>query len=107
MNTEEPIRVLNILGAALHGGTESVVYNYYRAIDRTKDNVQDLYQAMDVFLLPSLYEGLGMVAIEAQSAGLPCVLSDNVPHEAIVVKIDDWNISMQAADLQDRYLCVN
>ncbi|WP_438938792.1 glycosyltransferase [Bifidobacterium breve] len=31
---------------------------------------------------PSRYEGLGMVAIEAQVAGCPCVLSDQVPHEA-------------------------
>jgi glycosyltransferase EpsF len=40
-----------------------------------------LYQAFDVFALPSLYEGLGMVAIEAQAAGLPCVVSNKVPDE--------------------------
>lgn len=47
-----------------------------------RDDVDRLYQAMDVFVLPSRYEGLGIVNIEAQAAGLPCVVSDCVPREA-------------------------
>jgi glycosyltransferase involved in cell wall biosynthesis len=46
-----------------------------------RDDVADLMQAMDVFVFPSLYEGLGIVAIEAQAAGLPCLISDHVPIE--------------------------
>jgi len=46
------------------------------------DNIPPLYWAMDVFLLPSLFEGLGIVAIEAQAAGLPVICSENVPPEA-------------------------
>ena len=42
--------------------------------------------AMDVFLFPSLFEGLGLVLIEAQAAGLYCVFSDVVPGEASLVK---------------------
>ncbi|MBO3460076.1 glycosyltransferase family 1 protein [Aetokthonos hydrillicola Thurmond2011] len=42
--------------------------------------------AMDLFLFPSLCEGLGLVLIEAQAAGLSCIFSDVVPKEADVVK---------------------
>ncbi len=41
-------------------------------------NVNELYQAMDFFVLPSLYEGLPVVSIEAQAAGLRCLISDSV-----------------------------
>ena len=48
------------------------------------DNASDYYNAMDVFVLPSLYEGLGMVLIEAQVNELPCIASTEVPKEASV-----------------------
>jgi len=42
--------------------------------------------AMDIFLFPSLFESLGLVVLEAQAAGLPCLVSDTVPAEAEVVR---------------------
>ena len=45
------------------------------------NNVNDYMQAMDVFILPSKYEGLGMVLIEAQTNGLKCIASQNIPKE--------------------------
>lgn len=42
------------------------------------------YQAMDVFLMPSLFEGLPVVGIEAQASGLPCVFSDMITDEIIL-----------------------
>lgn len=44
-----------------------------------RSDVGDVMQAMDVFMLPSLYEGLGIVTLEAQCAGMPCLVSEGVP----------------------------
>src|SRR5699024_11694931 len=49
--------------------------------------IPDLMQAMDVFIFPSIYEGLGIVAIEAQSAGLPTIVSENIPKEAYLTDL--------------------
>lgn len=46
-----------------------------------RTDVADLMQAMDVFVFPSNYEGFGIVALEAQVSGLPCLISDRVPSE--------------------------
>lgn len=52
-----------------------------------KNNVEDYFQAMDLFLLPSHFEGLGIVGIEAQSSGLFTLLSDVVPREVEVTNL--------------------
>lgn len=60
-----------------------------------RKDVDKLYQAMDVFVLPSLYEGLPVVGIEAQTSGLPCFFSDRFTDESVIVsntkvlKLDD------------------
>ena len=46
-----------------------------------RSDVERMLQAMDVFVFPSLYEGLPLSVIEAQAAGLPCLISDKVPIE--------------------------
>ena len=48
----------------------------------TTSDVASVYSAMDVFAFPSLYEGFGLVALEAQANGLPTVVSEHVPMEA-------------------------
>ena len=47
----------------------------------SKSNVNELLQAMDVFVLPSLYEGLPVIGIEAQASGIPCLFSDTITTE--------------------------
>lgn len=49
-----------------------------------RNDVNELYNAMDLFLFPSLYEGLGMVLIEAQANKLFCVTSSEVPMDATI-----------------------
>lgn len=51
-----------------------------------RNDVNELYQVFDIFLLPSLYEGLGMVLIEGQVSGLSCIASKEVPS---IAKIND------------------
>ena len=47
-----------------------------------RSDIPELLNALDLFLFPSLYEGLGIVLVEAQAAGVPCVASTEVPSEA-------------------------
>lgn len=49
-----------------------------------RSDVADLMQTMDVFVFPSLYEGLPVTMVEAQASGLPCIISDKVPPECIL-----------------------
>ena len=46
-----------------------------------RNDVYSVYSAMDVFLMPSLVEGLPLVGVEAQATGLPCLFSDSITKE--------------------------
>lgn len=86
--------------------TDSVLF-----LGQRKDT-NEIYQVFDILLLPSLYEGLGMVLIEAQCAGLPCIASNYVPtitnatnniqFKSIKSSLDEWvECSLKLAN-QDR-----
>lgn len=55
-----------------------------------RKDVERLFQAMDLFLLPSNFEGLPLVGVEAQSSGLPCVMSDTITREAKITEKCDF-----------------
>ena len=52
-----------------------------------RKDIFDLMQAMDVFVLPSLYEGLPVSIIEAQASGLPCLISNHVPIDCAITNL--------------------
>lgn len=52
-----------------------------------REDIQQFYNAMDCFLLPSLYEGLPVVGLEAESCGLPVFFSTEVTREANVCEL--------------------
>lgn len=70
-----------------------------------REDVNVLYQAMDVFVLPSLYEGLPLVGVEAQAAGLPCLFSDQVTDEAVIIGDTQLlSLSRSAREWADRII---
>lgn len=99
--------------------------NQYEISDKVKllglrDDVNALDQAMDVFVLPSLFEGLGIALVEAQASGLPCIASPAVPHEAQILDsytamndledIDSWVKAIEASmnyGISQRYVDCN
>jgi len=68
-----------------------------------RSDVPDLLQAMDVFLLPSRWEGMPVTLVEAQASGLPCVISDVISDEAdvtdLVKRLSIWEPASHWAEV--------
>lgn len=73
-----------------------------------RDDVADLYQAMDIFVMPSLFEGLPMVGVEAQASGLSCLFSDRISSEVLLSDSAHlFTLDKTAADWAEEILSVD
>ncbi|MBR2786196.1 MAG: glycosyltransferase family 1 protein [Clostridia bacterium] len=63
-----------------------------------RNDVDEMYQAFDVFILPSLYEGLPVVGVEAQSSGLLCIFSDDMTKETKILDSTKFVSLSESAD---------
>lgn len=82
-HSKYPNSILALVGSGeLQGKIQEKVKNL--GLDKdvyflgNRADMPDIYQAFDVFLFPSFYEGLPVSLIEAQASGLPCVISDTI-----------------------------
>lgn len=76
-------------------GLENKVYFAGR-----QENIRRYLSAMDVFLFPSVFEGVPFALIEAQANGLPCVMSDAVSEETIVFSERVRRLSLEVDNVQ-------
>lgn len=89
---KDPEAVLILIGS---GPLEEQIKQKVRSIGLDQNvrflglrtDVADLYSCMDMFIFPSIYEGTPMVLIEAQTAGLPCLISNGIPSDCEVTPL--------------------
>ncbi|SEC11351.1 glycosyltransferase family 1 protein [Paenibacillus sp. GP183] len=72
-----------------------------------RSDINNLMQAMDVFVMPSLFEGLPVVGVEAQASGLPCIISDNVTKEIKVANVQFLSLRSPISEWAERILEFN
>lgn len=99
---KQKIESLDLLNAVIFAGLQK--------------DVAPFYNAMDVFCFPSLWEGLGIVLLEAQYNGLPCIVSETVPREVDIsngvtrlnlsIPIQEWiKILMSLPEIRNSINC--
>ena len=82
MNTSQPVLILVGTGPDEENLRKQIsdmgLKNYVKLMGR-QDDIQAVLSSMDLFLFPSVFEGLGIAALEAELNGLPVLSSDTVP----------------------------
>lgn len=71
-NVKEQVKSLGLADKVIFSGRQTDAYNYM--------------MAMDIYLMPSHFEGFGIAAVEAEATGLMCCLSDHIPSDAVITE---------------------
>ena len=120
INKKYPDSVLMIIGDGelrkeIEKKIDTRMLNDYVILTGPRNDVHELLQAMDIFIFPSLYEGLPVSVIEAQASGLNCILSDCITKEADVTDLISY-VSLEecsekwaekAIDIINSVNCIN
>ncbi len=98
----EPKALLLLMGEGpLRGNIEEMVRALgleQRVVYAPEDSdIPSLMRSMDVFVYPALHDGLGMMLIEAQAAGLPCLIAEAMPQDIDAVKGSVMRLSDEAS----------
>ena len=73
-----------------------------------RNDIPELLKVMDVFLMPSLFEGIPVALIEAQVAGLKCVISDSIRNDAVISgKTEKVSLNKDAAFWAEKIISEN
>jgi glycosyltransferase involved in cell wall biosynthesis len=92
-NLEKKMRTLNLENKVIFTGVQK--------------DISDIMQAFDIFVLPSLFEGLPVVAIEAQANGLPCFIAETVTKEVdITGNVCFINSTIDAKIWAEKIICM-
>lgn len=83
------------------GLSESVIFTGVRS------DIPELLQAMDIFVFPSIYEGLPVTLIEAQASGLRCIVSDSITKELMVTDLVKYLSLEETIETWSNEICLN
>lgn len=91
LKTDEKAVLLLVGGGSLENEIKAKAENL-GVLDKViftgvRNDTHRLLQAMDCFVFPSIYEGLPVAVVEAQAAGIPCIISDSVTEEVCVTEL--------------------